>query len=113
MNATSLAPGLVCWAYLDPAVGREQSGRRPVLVVSNHDYLDVIAALVIVMPITSQHRGWSNHVAVDPPTLLDRPSWVMTEQVRTISRNRVQSPIGLVSPECVAEVRLWLRDFTA
>ena len=83
------------------------------LVVSNRDYLDVIATLVIVMPITSQRRGWSNHVAVDPPGLLDRPSWVMTEQVRTISRNRIQSRLGLVSSECLDEVRLWLRDFTA
>ena len=107
----NLAPGLVCWAFLDPTAGREQSGRRPVLVVSSSEYLDTMTTLAVVMPITTRYRGWSNHVAVDPA--LENPSWIMTEQVRTISRDRIQSRVGLVSRECLAEARRWLQDFTA
>lgn len=111
MSAVELAPGSVAWAALEPVHGREQGGHRPVLVVASAGYLEAVTTLVIALPITTTDRGWPNHILLDGPNGLDRPSWVMTEQPRTLSRERIAGVAGEASPECLASVRAWLGDF--
>lgn len=111
MSDLELAPGVVAWATLEPVRGREQGGHRPVLVIASTGYLDAVATLVIVLPISTVDRGWPNHIAVDGPSGLDRPSWIMSEQPRTLSRDRLTGIAGRVSPGCLDAVRLWLGDF--
>ncbi|MCZ4539166.1 type II toxin-antitoxin system PemK/MazF family toxin [Dietzia maris] len=72
-------PGEVIWVVVDPAVGREQSGRRPAVVVSSRAHISLADTLVMVVPVTSVDRGWSNHVLLRGD-VLDRDSWAMTEQ---------------------------------
>ncbi|MDR2896478.1 MAG: type II toxin-antitoxin system PemK/MazF family toxin [Propionibacteriaceae bacterium] len=48
---------------------------------------------------------------VRPVDLLQRPSWVMTEQVRTIARQRTHGVIGQVDADCLAQCRSWLDLF--
>jgi mRNA interferase MazF len=110
LTVPDLSPGDVVWVAPDPVVGREQAGRRPAVVVSGHDYLDIVTTLAIVVPITSVDRGWPNHVALEAAELT-QPSWAMTEQVRTVSRRRVAGRAGRVSASTLAEVRGWVRDF--
>lgn len=111
MTAVDLAPGVVAWAALEPTHGREQSGHRPVLIVSSPGYLDAVTTLVIALPITATDRGWPNHIRVAGPSGLDRPSWIMTEQPRTLSRERLTRIAGEVTVECLIAVRTWLGDF--
>lgn len=111
MTRPDLAPGVVVWAALEPVRGGEQGGHRPVLIVASVGYLDAVTALVIVLPITTTDRGWPNHVHVEGPSGLDRPSWVMTEQPRTLSRDRLTGVAGEVSSDCLGAVRTWLGDF--
>ncbi len=105
-----LSPGDIVWVFLDPVVGREQSGRRPAVVVSSRGHLLIADTLVIVVPVTSVDRGWSNHIPLGPDAL-QRRSWAMTEQVRTISRERVVGRVGRVDPATLAEIRRWIIDF--
>ena len=42
---------------------------------------------------------------------LERPSWIMTEQPRTLTRERLTAVAGVVNDECLASVRMWLGDF--
>lgn len=107
-TSADLIPGVVVWAELDPVVGREQGGRRPVLVVASRGYLDVVDQLALVVPLTSVDRGWPNHVAL---TGLGRPSFAMTEQLRTVSRSRVHGVLGVATTGELAEARRWLGDF--
>jgi mRNA interferase MazF len=81
------------------------------VVVSSLGYLDAVTTLVIVLPITTVDRGWPNHIRVDATAGLDRPSWIMTEQPRTLSRDRLTGVAGQVSPACLDAVRTWLADF--
>ena len=111
MTDLELAPGTIAWASLAPVRGRDQGGHRPVLVVASTGYLDAVTTLVIALPVTTSDRGWPNHVAVKGPSGLDRPSWVMTEQPRTLARDRLTGIAGSVNPECLAAVRMWLGDF--
>jgi mRNA interferase MazF len=111
VTSADLAPGIIVWAALEPVRGREQGGHRPVLVVASAGYLDAVTTLVIVLPITTTDRGWPNHIRVDGPSGLDRPSWIMTEQPRTLSRDRLTRVAGEVSTDCLVSVRSWLGDF--
>ncbi len=111
VTIAELMPGVVAWAALEPVRGREQGGHRPVLIVASAGYLDAVTTLVIVLPITTTERGWPNHIRVEGPSGLERPSWVMTEQPRTLLRDRLTGVAGEVSADCLRAVRTWLGDF--
>jgi mRNA interferase MazF len=111
MSDVPLISGAVVWADLDPVQGREQGGRRPLLVVSSDMHLEVVTRLVSVIPITSKNRHWPNHIRVPAEAGLGQESWAMTEQVHTISRDRIVSRAGTMSPRSLSEVRMWLSDF--
>lgn len=106
---TRLRQGDVRWAWLDPTVGREQAGRRPVVLVSSDAYLDVINTLAVIVPVSRSDRGWPNHVRIAGiPSLPD--CFAMTEQPRTLSRNRLGDQIGRVDDGCLTEIQRWLAD---
>lgn len=107
-TSADLLPGSIVWAELDPVAGREQGGRRPVLVVASRGYLDTVDTLVIVVPISRSDRGWPNHV---PLSTLPEPSFAMTEQLRTVSRSRLHGTLAVASDEELREVRRWLAAF--
>ena len=106
-----LVPGAVAWAQLSPVRGREQSGHRPVVVVSAAGYLGAITTLAWCVPVTTVDRGWPNHVPLAGRTGLDRPSWAMTEQLRTLPRDRLTHVAGGVDEETSDAIRTWLADF--
>ena len=78
--------------------------------MSGFDYLTTIESLAIVVPVTSVNRSWPNHVPLGDVGLA-RPSWAMTEQVRTISRVRVTDRAGRVDTVTLQQLRRWVRDF--
>lgn len=106
-----LAPGTVVWADFGPSAGREQSGRRPAVVVSSDDFADTLDLLVIVVPCTRTDREWPNHVLLTGPTGLTTPTFAMTEQPRTISRERVHRVLGHVDDACITDIARWLRTW--
>ena len=103
--------GEVLLADLDPAAGREQGGRRPVLVISGLSYNDLRNEQLIVAAITSRHRGLPFHVPAGADCGLRMPSWVQSETVRAISAQRVSRHLGRARPETVAEVRSQVISF--
>lgn len=108
-----LRRGAVIWVDLDPTRGREQAGTRPAVVIASDGYLINVPELVIVIPVTTRERGWPHHVRLRGRSLgLDRPSFAMTEQPRTIAKTRIGSAPGQVGHDCMAEIDQWLRDFT-
>lgn len=110
MSEIELSPGSVVWVDLDPVEGREQGGRRPFLVIAGARHLQLVDPLVVGLPVTTADRGWPNHVRLHGQTGLDRPSWAMTEQPRTISRRRVGAVAGSVTPATLRVARQWLAD---
>ncbi len=110
--SAELRRGTVCWVELDPARGREQAGRRPALVVSSDIFLAQADSLAIILPATATDRGWPNHVRLRGNEFTpQRPTFAMTEQPRTIARERIHAIIGVVDSDTMREVDQWLRDF--
>ena len=107
----NLAPGVVVWVDLGTGLGREQAGRRPAVVISSVEYLEVVDTLVTVIPVTSRDRAWTNHIELTGDHSLGRPSWAMTEQLQTVSRDRIARIAGIVDAECLTRVRFVLRAF--
>lgn len=104
--------GSIVWVDFGPVRGTEQRGVRPALVVAAADYLASVPDLVIVVPITTADRGWPHHVAVrGRDTGLPRRSFAMTEQPRTISRERIDRHSGRADVVTMAAVQEWLRAF--
>lgn len=105
-----LRRGSVAWVDLGPTLGREQAGTRPAVVISSDDYLASVPDLVIVVPVTSRDRRWPHHVRLAGANL-DRSSFAMTEQPRTIAGVRISRLSGTVDPGPMAEIDRWLQDF--
>jgi len=86
---------------LDPVEGHEQAGRRPALVLSVDAFNASRADLVTVLPITSKSRvSVPSRVEIVPPEAgLKVKSYVIGEQVRTISLGRLVKRLGSVSPD--------------
>lgn len=81
------------------------------LVVSSDIHLELVTRLVSVIPITSKNRHWPNHIPISLDAGLGQESWAMTEQVRTIARERISSRAGTLPPHSLSQVRMWLGDF--
>lgn len=96
--------GEIRWADLNPTVGREQAGERPVLILS-HDVFNERSGTVIAMALTSQQQraGFPLTHEISKPRL-PRRSWVKISQIRTLSTERIGKKIGNVDPEELAHV---------
>ncbi len=91
--------GEIRWADLSPGQGREQSGRRPVLIIS-HDVFNERSGTVIAMAVTSrpQKAGFPLTVEITSKGL-PKKSWVKTSQVRTLAVERIGKLAAVLSPE--------------
>jgi mRNA interferase MazF len=91
--------GDIVWADLDPTRGREQSGRRPVVVIS-HDVFNERSETVIALAITSQPQRAGFPLSLELKSgELPKRSWVKISRIRTLSTHRLGLRIGRVSPE--------------
>lgn len=91
-------------------MGREQAGRRPAVVVSAEPLNRSRAGVVIVVPMTTRHWGLPSHVEVDPAQSgLDEMSYAKTEDVRSISVQRLVAPLGSVGDDVLFAVARSLR----
>jgi mRNA interferase MazF len=66
------------------------------------------------VPATITDRGWPNHIRLRGSGLeLPHPTFAMTEQPRTVTRDRLVGAAGVVDAATMHEVDRWLRRFLA
>ena len=96
--------GEIRWADLNPTIGHEQSGERPVLILSQ-DVFNERSGSVIAMAITSQQQRAGFPLTHEiQRSKLPKRSWVKISQIRTLSTERIGRKIGSVDPEELAHV---------
>jgi mRNA interferase MazF len=94
-----LLKGDIVLANLDPTQGNEQSGKRPVLLVSN-DIFNEKSGTVIAVALTSQPQKAGFPLVYQlPDRTLPKKAWVKISQIRTLSVERLEKTIGRVSHE--------------
>ena len=96
--------GSIYWADLNPVIGSEQGGLRPVLILS-HNVFNERSGTVIAVALSSQPQR-----AAFPLTLelespkLPKKSWVKISQIRTLSVKRIGKRIAKSSEEELTSV---------
>lgn len=109
---TTVHTGEIWLATLDPVVGHEQGGRRPVVVVSADGLHSLPIAMAIVIPLTGKDRHLVTQPGLAGPTTgLNKPSFARPEDIRAIDTSRLVRRLGTASAEDLTEIRKVLRYF--
>ena len=97
--------GDLFYADLNPVVGSEQGGIRPVLVIQN-DVGNHFSPTVVAAAITSRKAKNSlpTHILLENVPGLAPTSLLLLEQLRTIDRQRLRGYIGRISKEKMLEI---------
>ena len=98
--------GEVYYADLDPVIGHEQGGVRPVLIVQN-DTGNKHSPTVIAAAITSQtgKARLPTHITLASHSCgLPKDSVVLLEQIRTLDKKRLREHMGKVDDQVMRRV---------
>jgi mRNA interferase MazF len=102
---SSPSRGEVWRVDLEPVRGHEQGRFRPALVLSNNVINHGLSGLVTTVPITTKARSLRAFLRIDPPEGgLPQTSFIICDQVRTISKERFGKRFGAVSAPILMEV---------
>ncbi len=89
----------IYWAKLDPTIGTEQAGTRPVLVISINSF-NQNSNSVIALAVTSKKPKVQYPLVYElPENLLPKPSWVKITQIRTLSTQRLGGFIASINDQ--------------
>ena len=98
--------GDIYYADMEPHIGSEQGGTRPVVVLQN-DVGNRYAPTLIVATVTSRtekKRYQPTHVLIAHNTAFEKPSVVRLEQIFTIDKSRIQRFLGRLTQDEMQEI---------
>jgi mRNA interferase MazF len=99
--------GEVVWLSFSPQAGREQAGRRPVLVLTPSQFNSRVG-LAFVCPVTSQVKGYPFEVSLRGVAGVS--GVVLVDQLRSLDwRTRRAEPAGRAPVSVMTEVVAKLR----
>lgn len=100
-NEPMVYRGEIYYADLSPAVGSEQGGIRPVVILQNN-MGNKHAPTTIIAPITSQigKKPLPTHIIFNGCGV-PKDSVILLEQIRTIDKSRLKQKMGCLPPEKV------------
>lgn len=103
--------GEIWWVNFNPAKGNEQSVRRPAVIVSGN-LLNTYAPDLYVCPITTKIKNYKGDVIIEPDSQsgIAETSEVLIMHLRSISKNRLESKIGDLSPAQLQELKTGIQD---
>ena len=103
--------GDIYYADMEPHIGSEQGGTRPVVVLQN-DVGNRYAPTLIVATVTShteKKKYQPTHVLIEQNPAFRRPSVVLLEQIFTIDKERIKSFMGMTSEWEMAQIEKALK----
>ena len=100
MENYEIKKGDVYYASLNPIVGSEQDGERPVVVVQNN-LANKYSPTIIVVPITTvlKRMELPTHIPISKNRFLKKDSMILVEQIRAIDKKRLKAYLGHLKPE--------------
>lgn len=102
--------GDVCVVALDPTVGSEINKTRPAVVVSNN-HMNKLARTVMIMPITTGRYSYYHWISIAKSEGgLLASSHIVTDQIRTIDKKRIQKRIGKITPKTLLLIEQAIRN---
>ncbi|MFT4524096.1 MAG: mRNA interferase MazF [Bacteroidia bacterium] len=103
--------GEVWNANLNPTVGSEQGGFRPVVIVSGNAMNENLN-VVLVCPITSKIKNYLGNVILQPDALngLKKVSEILNIHVRYLPKDRLKKKVGSINEVQLSETKKGLND---
>jgi mRNA interferase MazF len=99
-------------ADMDPVVGSETSGSRPIVIMSSDEYNQLPFQLVIICPLTSKLKPYKSRIAIKRGLAgLDKDSWIKTEEVKTISVKRLKHKIGDLPSDVLEQITHYIKIY--
>ena len=99
-----IVKGAIFYADLEPSIGSEQKGIRPVLVIQN-DLGNKYSPTTIIAPIsTKKDCNLPTHILIKQFDKIRHNSIIMLEQIRTIDKVRLKDFICFLNEEQLKEV---------
>lgn len=100
----NISRGQLYFADLEPTVGSEQGGVRPVLIVQN-EMGNRHSPTTIVAPITSKtKKSLPTHLSIPNHPEIEDGAVILLEQLRTIDKSRLGKHIGCLERELLHRV---------
>lgn len=111
MEEDKIIRGNVFIADLNPTIGSEQSGRRPVVILSN-DLNNKYSPTILIAPFTKiiKKRNLPTHIYVKKTYYLKYNSMILLEQIRTIDKSRLVAYKGRLNDYILNEINSKLID---
>lgn len=107
MNKNQLIRGAIWLIDLNPTKGREQAKIRPCVIISTNSFNFGPSDLIVIMPITSRERKlwWLVEIKTSE-TDLKNTSYIICNQIRTISINRIKgnTPLGFINKSTLNQI---------
>jgi mRNA interferase MazF len=105
--------GEIWMSDLNPVIGSEQAGRRPVVILSGN-LMNKFLQVVITAPLTSKIKNYQGNPILKPSTSngLKLESELMVFHIRSISKVRLIEKIGEISKEELQTALATLNDIT-
>lgn len=103
--------GEIWEVYLQPTIGSEQIGNRPVVIMSGN-LLNKYLQVVIVCPLTTKIKNYKGNVILQPNNTnnLSRASEILAFHIRSISKVRLKKLIGKINQEELGQIKDSLGD---
>jgi mRNA interferase MazF len=98
--------GDIFYANLNPVIGSEQGGVRPVLILQN-DIGNKYSPTTIVAAITSRIKKAKlpTHVELESERFsLDKDSVILLEQIRTIDKRRLKEKVAHLDEDTMSKI---------
>lgn len=98
--------GDIYYADLDPVVGSEQGGFRPVVVIQNDTGNKHSPTLIVATVTTKIHKkgNMPTHLLIKDNPAFREASVVQLEQIRTIDKSRIDNYLGKVTSSEMAKI---------
>ena len=106
MRRKAIRRGALFYADLNPVVGSEQGGTRPILILQN-DVGNYFSPTVVAAAITSRQdkNRLPTHIGVRANRCgLAKDSIVLTEQIRTLDKRRLRERAGRIPEDDMRRV---------
>lgn len=105
--------GEIWMSDLNPVLGSDQAGRRPVVILSGN-LMNKFLQIVITAPLTSKIKNYQGNPILKPSPLngLKSESELMVFHIRSISKDRLIEKIGEITKEELRIALATLNDIT-
>ena len=104
MEKKEIKRGDIYHADLNPIVGSEQGGYRPVLIIQNNRGNKYGPTVIVAAITSSPKRKLPTHVPLKGIVGLEKDSVVLLEQVRTIDKKRLDDYVGTLDKQQMLKV---------